>query len=118
MFFEYIFILKYLIFCIIISFLLFSLSFFFLFQKPDIEKLSAYECGFNPFGDARIQFNIKFYIVGILFIIFDLEIIFLFPWVISLGIINTYGICVMFIFLIILSLGFIYEWSLGALNFK
>jgi NADH-quinone oxidoreductase subunit A len=79
MFFEYIFILKYLIFCIIISFLLFSLSFFFVFQKPDVEKLSAYECGFNPFGDARIQFNIKFYIVVfyLLFLIWKLFFYFL-----------------------------------------
>lgn len=118
MFVEYIYLFKYLIFCFIISFLLFSLSFFFVYQRPDIEKLSAYECGFNPFGDARVQFNIKFYVVGILFIIFDLEIIFLFPWVISLTSIHYNGIIVMFLFLFILSIGFAYEWGLGALNFK
>jgi len=79
MFIEYLFILKYFLFCFVISVVLFSISFFFVYQKPDIEKLSAYECGFNPFGDARNKFEIRFYLIGILFIIFDLEITFLFP---------------------------------------
>ena len=76
---EYIYILKFLFFCLFISILLFSLSYFLVYQKPEIEKLSAYECGFNPFGDARSKFEVRFYLVGILFIIFDLEITFLFP---------------------------------------
>lgn len=73
MFVEYAFILKYIIFCFLLSFLLFFLSFFFVYQKPELEKLSSYECGFNPFGDARKKFEVKFYLVGILFIVFDLE---------------------------------------------
>jgi len=79
MFLEYLFILKYLFFCILVSLLLFLLSFIFVFQKPEAEKFSAYECGFNPFEDTRIKFEIKFYLVGILYIIFDLELIFLIP---------------------------------------
>jgi len=76
---EYIYILKFLLFCLFISVLLFCLSYFLVYQRPEIEKLSAYECGFNPFGDARSKFEARFYLVGILFIIFDLETIFLFP---------------------------------------
>lgn len=79
MFLEYLFILKYSLFCFALSCLLSSLSFFLVYQKPDLEKLSAYECGFNPFGDARNKFEVRFYLIGILFIIFDLEITFLFP---------------------------------------
>lgn len=79
MFIEYVFILKYVLFCLLISVLLFALSLFLVYQKPDVEKLSSYECGFNPFGDARNKFEVRFYLVGILFIIFDLEITFLFP---------------------------------------
>lgn len=79
MFSEYIFVFKFFLFCSVISFLLFGISFFFVYQKPEIEKLSSYECGFNPFGDARSKFEVRFYLVGILFIIFDLEVTFLFP---------------------------------------
>ncbi len=79
MFVEYLFILKYALFCFALSCLLSSLSFFLVYQKPELEKLSAYECGFNPFGDARNKFEVRFYLIGILFIIFDLEITFLFP---------------------------------------
>lgn len=79
MFFEYIVLFKFFIFCTILVLILFSLSFFVVYQEPDINKLSVYECGFNPFGDARTKFEIKFYLVGILFIIFDLEIAFLLP---------------------------------------
>lgn len=106
MFNEYIYIYKFFLFCSIISLLLFSISFFFVYQKPEIEKLSSYECGFNPFGDARSKFEVRFYLVGILFIIFDLEITFLFPWIISIYEINIYGIYVMFLFLFILTIGF------------
>jgi NADH:ubiquinone oxidoreductase subunit 3 (subunit A) len=79
MFLEYIIVLKYFFVCFILVIVLFSFSFFFVFQKPDSEKFSSYECGFNPFGDARTKFEVRFYLVGILFIIFDLEITFLFP---------------------------------------
>ena len=85
-------------------------------QKPDPEKLSAYECGFEPFDDSRMEFDVRFYLVAILFIIFDLEIAFLFPWAISLGNIGALGFWSMMIFLFILSVGFVYEWKKGALD--
>lgn len=81
MYLEYLYILKYSIVFLIIGLILFCISFFFVYQKPTIEKISAYECGFNPFGDARSKFEIRYYLVAILFIIFDLELLFLFPWV-------------------------------------
>jgi NADH-quinone oxidoreductase subunit A len=85
-------------------------------KKPDSEKLSAYECGFEPFDDSRMTFDIRFYLVAILFIIFDLEIAFLFPWAISLGNIGSLGFWSMMIFLFILGIGFVYEWKKGALD--
>ena len=87
-------------------------------QLPDSEKLSPYECGFEPFEDARIQFDVRFYLVAILFIIFDLEIAFLFPWAISLGSLGALGFWSMMIFLAILTVGFIYEWKKGALEWE
>ena len=85
-------------------------------RNPDPEKLSAYECGFEPFEDSRMEFDVRFYLVAILFIIFDLEIAFLFPWAISLGNIGLLGFYSMLIFLFILTVGFIYEWKKGALE--
>jgi NADH-quinone oxidoreductase subunit A len=79
MFLEYLFLVKYIFFSLMVAVILFLISFFFVYQQPDNEKLSAYECGFNPFGDARSKFDVRFYLVGILFIIFDLEIAYLFP---------------------------------------
>jgi|TARA_B100000676_G_scaffold146754_1_gene145036 NADH-quinone oxidoreductase subunit A len=87
-------------------------------QKPDSEKLSAYECGFEAFDDARSRFDVRFYLVAILFIIFDLEVAFLFPWAISLGSIGLFGFWSMVIFLGILTIGFIYEWRKGALEWE
>ena len=87
-------------------------------KNPDPEKLSAYECGFDPFNDSRMEFDVRFYLVAILFIIFDLEIAFLFPWAISLGKIGVYGFISMMIFLAILTVGFIYEWKKGALDWE
>ena len=87
-------------------------------RNPDPEKLSAYECGFEPFSDSRMEFDIRFYLVAILFIIFDLEIAFLFPWAISLGNIGIIGFISMMIFLFILTVGFIYEWKKGALDWE
>ena len=87
-------------------------------KKPDPEKLSAYECGFEPFNDSRMEFDVRFYLVAILFIIFDLEIAFLFPWAISLGKIGLFGFVSMMIFLFILTVGFIYEWKKGALDWE
>ena len=94
------------------------LNFAFSPNNPDPEKLSAYECGFEPFNDSRMEFDIRFYLVAILFIIFDLEIAFLFPWAISLGEIGLYGFCSMMLFLFILTVGFIYEWKKGALDWE
>jgi NADH:ubiquinone oxidoreductase subunit 3 (chain A) len=87
-------------------------------KKPDPEKLSAYECGFEPFEDSRMEFDVRFYLVAILFIIFDLEIAFLFPWAISLGNIGLLGFSSMMSFLFILTIGFIYEWKKGALDWE
>lgn len=87
-------------------------------QKPDNEKLSSYECGFEPFGDARGKFDVRFYLVAILFIIFDLEVAFLFPWAVSLGEIGVYGFWSMMGFLTVLTIGFIYEWKKGALEWE
>ena len=87
-------------------------------HSPDKSKLSSYECGFDPFGDARGRFDVRFYLVSILFIIFDLEIAFLFPWAITLGKIGWYGFFSMMTFLFILTIGFIYEWRVGALEWE
>ena len=92
------------------------LNFLFSPKNPDPEKLSAYECGFEAFGDSRMEFDVRFYLVAILFIIFDLEIAFLFPWAISLGNLGPLGFWSMMIFLLILTVGFIYEWKKGALD--
>ena len=87
-------------------------------KNPDPEKLSAYECGFEPFNDSRMEFDIRFYLVAILLIIFDLEIEFLFPWAITLGNIGYFGFFSMMLFLFILTIGFIYEWKKGALDWE
>lgn len=87
-------------------------------RKPDAEKISAYECGFEAFGDARGKFDVRFYLVAILFIIFDLEVAFLFPWAVTLGKIGMFGFYSMMIFLTILTIGFIYEWKKGALEWE
>ena len=87
-------------------------------QRPDSEKVSAYECGFEAFDDARSRFDVRFYLVAILFIIFDLEVAFLFPWAVSLGEIGVFGFWSMMVFLAILTIGFIYEWKKGALEWE
>ena len=87
-------------------------------QRPDSEKVSAYECGFEAFDDARSRFDVRFYLVAILFIIFDLEVAFLFPWAVSLGEIGLFGFWSMVVFLGILTIGFIYEWKKGALEWE
>lgn len=86
------------------------------FQNPDPEKLSAYECGFNAFDDARMKFDIRFYLVAILFIIFDLEVAYLFPWAIGFREVGTFGFWSMMTFLAVLTVGFAYEWRKGALE--
>jgi NADH-quinone oxidoreductase subunit A len=87
-------------------------------QKPDPEKLSAYECGFPSFEDARGRFDVRFYLVSILFIIFDLEVAFLFPWAVALGDVGVYGFWSMMLFLVVLTVGFAYEWRKGALEWE
>jgi NADH-quinone oxidoreductase subunit A len=87
-------------------------------SNPDAEKLSAYECGFNAFGDARMKFDVRFYLVSLLFIIFDLEVAFLFPWAITLTKIGAFGFWSMMVFLGVLTVGFIYEWKKGALEWE
>ena len=93
-------------------------NFLFSPSNPDPEKLSAYECGFEAFDDSRMEFDVRFYLVAILFIIFDLEIAFLFPWAISLGGIGALGFWSMMFFLGVLTIGFIYEWKKGALEWE
>src|ERR1700757_4403132 len=87
-------------------------------QLPDAEKGSPYECGFEPFEDARQKFDVRFYLVAILFIIFDLEVTFLFPWSLVITFIDFFGYFTMYIFLVILTIGFIYEWRNGALDWE
>jgi NADH-quinone oxidoreductase subunit A len=86
------------------------------YKRPDSEKLSAYECGFNAFDDARMKFDVRFYLVAILFIIFDLEVTFLFPWAVAFGDLGLFGYWSMMVFLGVLTIGFIYEWRKGALE--
>ena len=86
------------------------------YKSPDPEKVSAYECGFNPFDDARMKFDVRFYLVSLLFIIFDLEIAFLFPWAVAFRDIGAFGFWSMIIFLGVLTIGFVYEWNKGALE--
>ncbi len=87
-------------------------------ERPDPDKNAAYECGFDPFEDSRGKFDVRFYLVAILFIIFDLEVAFLFPWAVSLGDIGAFGFWSMMLFLAILTVGFIYEWRKGALEWE
>merc|ERR1711907_166136 len=115
---EYIPILIYFGISLGLSLLLLGLSFVFSTQKADPEKLSAYECGFDPFDDARGRFDIRFYLVAILFIIFDLEVSYLFPWAMVLKQLNLFGFWTMIVFLLILTVGFVYEWQKGALDWE
>ena len=88
------------------------------YRQPDAEKLSAYECGFNAFDDARMKFDVRFYLVAILFIIFDLEVSFLFPWAVAFRQLGLFGFWSMMLFLAVLTIGFIYEWKKGALEWN
>ena len=115
---NYLTIIIFLVIALILSLGFLILNFAFSPKNPDPEKLSAYECGFEPFNDSRMEFDIRFYLVAILFIIFDLEIAFLFPWAITLGNIGLFGFFSMMLFLFILTIGFIYEWKKGALDWE
>ena len=115
---DYLPIILFLIIALVLSSGFILINFLLSPNNPDPEKLSAYECGFEPFNDSRMEFDVRFYLVAILFIIFDLEIAFLFPWAISLGAIGVFGFVSMMIFLFILTIGFIYEWKKGALDWE
>lgn len=113
---DYLPILIFLSVSLVIGLALMIAPFVIAYKNPDPEKLSAYECGFNSFDDARMKFDVQFYRVALLFIIFDLEIAFLFPWAIVFGDIGDFGFWSMMIFLAVLTIGFIYEWKKGALE--
>ena len=104
--------------CLVLAIVFAGLSYVVSAKQADVEKVSAYECGFDPFDDTRKTFDVRFYLVAILFIIFDLEIAFLFPWAISLGNIGAIGFWSMMIFLFVLTIGFVYEWKKGALEWE
>ena len=87
-------------------------------KQPDSEKVSVYECGFDPFGTSRVPFSVKFFLVGILFLIFDLEISFFFPWCVAYNQIELFGVWIMYLFLIILTIGLVYEWIKGGLEWE
>jgi NADH-ubiquinone oxidoreductase chain 3 len=109
----------YLVISLLVSLILLGVPFLFASNSSTYpEKLSAYECGFDPFGDARSRFDIRFYLVSILFIIFDLEVTFFFPWAVSLNKIDLFGFWSMMAFLLILTIGFLYEWKRGALDWE
>ncbi len=103
---------------VVIGLVLLAVAFLVAYQQPDPEKLSAYECGFNAFDDARMKFDVRYYLVAILFIIFDLEVAFLFPWAITLGKTGLFGFLSMVVFLGVLTVGFAYEWRKGALEWE
>mgnify|MGYP003844880495 FL=1 len=101
---------------VVLSLIIFGFSYLLAFQLPDVEKLSAYECGFDPYEDARNSFDVKFYLIAILFVIFDLETMFLFPWCVSLSSLNSNGLWIMIDFLFELIVGYIYVWKIGGLD--
>jgi len=115
---QYVPIFWYLLFSLILSGFIFGLSVLITYHQLDFEKITAYECGFMPFSDSRQHFDVQFYLVAILFIVFDLEVAFLFPWAVSIHLINVVGFWFMIIFVTILTIGFVYEWRRGALDWS
>lgn len=115
---SYLPILIFLVIAVVLAFIMVGLPFIAAKISHDKEKISSYECGFEAFQDARVPFDVKFYLVSILFIIFDLEIAFLFPWAITLREIGVAGFWSMMFFLLVLTVGFAYEWRKGALEWK
>jgi|TARA_B100000767_G_scaffold139839_1_gene132148 NADH-quinone oxidoreductase subunit A len=115
---EYYPILLFLSVAIVLSAVILGASYLLAVQNPDTEKLSAYECGFDPYEDARHTFDVRFYLVAILFIIFDIEAMFLFPWAVSLDQIGSLGFWSMVDFILELGVGFIYAWKIGALEWE
>lgn len=116
MYFEYNLFFLSIIIAFIVSTVFIILSYFLILRNTTIEKNSTYECGFQPFSDSRVPFDIHFYLVGLLFLLFDLEILFLVPWIFVIDLMQFINYIVLFIFLIILTIGFIYEWKKGALD--
>ena len=115
---EYLPLAIFLVISVVISCLFVLANFLIAVHNPDPEKNSAYECGFQQFGDSRMKFDVRFYLVTLLFIIFDLEVTFLFPWAITFGSLGILGFTSMMIFLAVLTIGFIYEWKKGALEWQ
>jgi NADH-quinone oxidoreductase subunit A len=115
---EYFFIAIYILLAFLVGSLLYTIVYLLTPKEATSEKTSAYECGFEPFSDARGKFDVKFYLVSILFLLFDLEVSFLFPWAINLVGISLVGFSSMCVFLFVLGVGFIYEWSAGALEWE
>ena len=115
---EYLPVLIFLIIAVGLGLILMLSAFVIAVRNPDPEKLSAYECGFNAFDDARMKFDVRFYLVSILFIIFDLEIAFLFPWAVAFKDVSDVGFWSMMVFLAVLTVGFAYEWKKGALEWE
>jgi NADH-quinone oxidoreductase subunit A len=115
---EYFSIFLFLLVAIILAVVILGASYLLAVQNPDTEKLSAYECGFDPYEDARHTFDVRFYLVAILFIIFDIEAMFLFPWSVSLHNLDTLGFWTMVDFIVELGVGFVYAWKIGALEWE
>jgi NADH-quinone oxidoreductase subunit A len=115
---EYLPVVIFLVIAAVLSVLFIVMTTLFAPKKPDAEKLSAYECGFNAFDDARMKFDVRFYLVSILFIIFDLEVAFLFPWIFQVAEGNVFAFWSMMVFLGVLTVGFVYEWRRGALEWQ
>lgn len=115
---SYVGVLIYIIISAAITLLIVSLNWRVAPRRVDLEKSTAYECGFDPFGEAREPFEIRFYLVAILFLVFDLEIAYLFPWAMCFDVLGIYGFWIMVLFLVILVVGFVYEWKKGALEWN
>lgn len=108
----------YALLCLLLALAIFFASYLLVCPELSAGKLSAYECGFEPYGDARFAFDVRFYLIAILFLVFDLEISFLIPWVVSLKGVGAFGFSLMLIFLCVVTVGFIYEWLKGALEWE
>jgi len=106
------------IFCISLALIIILLSFLFSNSNPDLQKVSAYECGFDPYEDARNVFDVRFYLVAIFFIVFDLEAVFFFPWTVSYDLLNSDGVWIILDFIVELLAGFLYAWKVGALDWN
>nr|YP_010330466.1 NADH dehydrogenase subunit 3 [Porphyridium aerugineum]UNJ18824.1 NADH dehydrogenase subunit 3 [Porphyridium aerugineum] len=113
---DYFFLVSFLGYALILAFLIFVLSIYLITQNSTISKLSAYECGFEPYSDARFIFDVRFYLIAILFLVFDVELSFIIPWCLTLNDTKNYSFWIMALFLFILLLGFVYEWKKGALE--